>query len=107
MLQQMYKQDNVRRLLESYKITLTKRTMQKRYRSTFNFSINDPYGYDQYDHDPYIQEEVVPSLVVELEESSLLQIADKIAEFDDLMRDPETAKLLMEARFINRLKGNR
>jgi hypothetical protein len=34
-------------------------------------------------------------------------MADTLCEFRDLMRDPETAKLLMEAKFINRLKGNR
>jgi hypothetical protein len=32
---------------------------------------------------------------------------DSLNEIRELMRDPETAKLLMEARFINRLKGNR
>lgn len=100
----MYKEDSVRQLLESYKITLTKRTIQKRRRDRpFNFSSQ----IDPYDYDSYIQEEVVPTVVVEIEESRLLQMADKIAEFDDLMKDPETAKLLMEARFINRLKGNR
>jgi len=98
----MYKKDSVRQLMESYKITLTKRQLQRRYRSS-------PYSYsavDAFDEfSAYMQEEVVPTMVIEVEESSLLQIADKIAEFDDLMRDPETAKLVMEARFINRLKG--
>ena len=100
----MYKQDSVRQLMESYKITLTKRSMQRRYRST-------PYSYgaiDSFDSfSAYIQEVDVPTMLIEVEESGLQLIADKIAEFDDLMRDPETAKLLMEARFINRLKGNR
>lgn len=97
----MYKQDSVRQLIESYKITLTNRKMQKKHR-TYPFSISE---FDSFEH--HIQEEIVPTMVVELEEKSLQQIADKIVEFDDLMRDPETAKLLMEARFINRLKGNR
>lgn len=98
----MYKQDSVHQLMESYKITLTNRKMQKRLRSNpLGFGApNDSFEY-------YIQEEIVPTVVVELEEKSLQQIADKIVEIDDLMRDPETARLLMEARFINRLKGGR
>lgn len=100
----MYKQDSVRQLMESYKITLTKRSMQRRYRST-------PYSYgaiDSFDSfSAYTQEEVVPTMLIEVEEENFRVMADKIAEFDNLMRDPETAKLLMEARFINRLKGNR
>ena len=97
----MYKEDSVRQLLETYKVTLTNRKMQRRHRS-------QPYSYSSfntYDIDSYVQEEVVPTVVLEIEEDRLMQMADKIAEFDDLMKDPETAKLLMEARFINRLKG--
>jgi hypothetical protein len=100
----MYKKDSVRQLMESYKITLTKRLMQRRYRST-------PHSYgaiDSFDSfSDYIQEVDVPTMLIEVEESCLQLIADKIVEFDDLMKDPETARLLMEARFINRLKGNR
>jgi hypothetical protein len=98
----MYKQDSLHQLLESYKITLTKRTMQRKYRiDPYNFSITGP----DIEYNAYIRDEMVPMVVVELEEAQLLQMADKVVEFDDLMRDPETAKLLMEARFINRLKG--
>jgi len=37
-------------------------------------------------------------------EYDLYRIVDLVGEFDELMRDPETARQLMEARFINRLK---
>lgn len=37
-------------------------------------------------------------------EQSLDKIVNIVNEFEELMRDPETAELLMEARFINRLK---
>lgn len=106
----MYKKDSVRQLMESYRFTLTNRTMQRRPNYLAGSRHGDLYSYgtiDSYDYSSYIQEEVVPTVTIEIEESSLLQMADKIAEFDDLMRDPETAQLLMEARFINRLKGNR
>jgi hypothetical protein len=100
----MYKEDSVRQLLETYKVTLTNRKMQRRHRSQ-PYSYSGPDAFDALDAYSYVQEEVVPTVVLEIEEDRLMQMADKIAEFDDLMRDPETAKLLMEARFINRLKG--
>jgi hypothetical protein len=37
-------------------------------------------------------------------EQSLDRIVNIVTEYEELMKDPETAKLLMEARFINRLK---
>jgi hypothetical protein len=61
--------------------------------------------------DNYIDDRVrikeVELLTAEIPEDALAEIADTLCEFKDLMRDPETARLLMEARFINRLKGNR
>lgn len=101
----MYKKDSVRQLVESYKITLTNKKMQQQhsgYSDLYSYNVRDTYY-----HNAYMQVESVPVVTLDIEESRLLQIADKVAEFDDLMRDPETAQLLMEARFINRLKGNR
>ena len=53
------------------------------------------------------EEEHVPMVTAELPEKELTAMADALCEMRDLMKDPETARLLMEARFINRLKGNR
>ena len=57
-----------------------------------------------YNPDMYFQEEVINMVKMTLPEQSLTRIIDIVNEFDVLMRDPETAKLVMEARFINRLK---
>lgn len=100
----MYKQDSVRQVLQDYKITITDRTVERRHRpiSYCSWTVNDldPYSYQ-------IEEELIPVLKIEVQEAEFTKIADTLCEIRDLMRDPETAKLLMEAKFINRLKGNR
>ena len=101
----MYKQDSYRQILTDYKITVTDRKMERR-------RIHKPVSYsamnipDLLDYMSF-EEEIVPIIKVEIPEKEFTAMADKLCEFNDLMRDPETARLLMEARFINRLKGNR
>ena len=104
----MYKQDSVRQILEDYKIKIIKQRMERR-------RIGQPYSYsamnisntfDQYDRLSF-EEEIVPMITADMPEKEFTAMADALCEMRDLMRDPETAKLLMEARFINRLKGNR
>ena len=99
----MYKQDSPHRVLLDYKITITERKMERRHKpnSYSQWNIPDPYVYN------YMEEEVVPVLKVEIQEAEFTKMANILCEFNDLMKDPETAQLLMEARFINRLKGNR
>lgn len=100
----MYKQDSVRQVLEDYKITVTGKKIERRHRpiSYCSWTVND---LDPYNHQ--IEEELIQVLKIEVQEAEFTKIADTLCEIRDLMRDPETAKLLMEARFINRLKGNR
>jgi len=104
----MYKQDSVRQVLSDYKIKIIKQRMERRQISQpYSYSaMNIPYVYDEYDRLSF-EEEIVPMITAELPEKEFTAIADALCEMRDLMRDPETAKLLMEARFINRLKGNR
>lgn len=97
----MSKNSNINQVFEVYKATLKDRRLQRK------CIPQPPFNYTAIDPPMYLQEEVVPTLTIEIEEENFRLMADKIAEFDNLMRDPETAKLLMEARFINRLKGNR
>jgi hypothetical protein len=99
----MYKQDSVRQILLDYKITISERKMERRQRpiSYCSWTVNEL--------DPYLQieEEIVTIIKAEIPEQAFTVMADALCEMKDLMRDPETARLLMEARFINRLKGNR
>jgi len=100
----MYKQDSVRQVLMDYKITITGNKVKRQYNAnpfTHITSWDDPVFYKQE------EEEHVPMIITEMPEREFTTMADTLCEFKDLMRDPETAKLLMEARFINRLKGNR
>jgi hypothetical protein len=101
----MYKQDSVRQILEDYKIKIIKQRMERRHTSQpYSYSaLNIPNAYDYISY----EEEIVPMITAELPEKEFTAMADTLCEMRDLMRDPETAKLLMEARFINRLKGNR
>ena len=97
----MYKQDSVHQVLLDYKITITGNKVKRQYdMNTFTHitSWDDPVSY---------KEEHVPMIITEMPEQAFTAMADALCEMKDLMRDPETAKLLMEARFINRLKGNR
>ena len=95
---------DIRQLVDRYRIKLTDRKVESRY------NLADYTSYNSYAREylqDYVQYESQPVLVMEISESEFEQIAAKVCEFDNLMRDPETAQLLMEARFINRLKGNR
>jgi hypothetical protein len=101
----MYKKDSVTQFLMDYKIAITGSKIQKRY-DLKNYVVDHSDFMDRYIDDRVHLKEV-ELLTAEIPEDSLTEIADTLCEFRDLMRDPETAKLLMEARFINRLKGNR
>lgn len=100
----MYKQDSIRQVLMDYKITITNTKMVQRRHRPVSYSAMNIVDYDAY---MQIEEETVPILLAEIPEKEFAVMADALCEMRDLMRDPETARLLMEARFINRLKGNR
>lgn len=96
----MYKQDSIHQILLEYKITVTDRKMERRHRPMSYSTMNIP---DLHDYLSF-EEEIVPVIKAEIPEKEFTAMADTLCEFRDLMKDPETAKLLMEARFINRLK---
>lgn len=65
------------------------------------------YSYNpQYDDiiDYKFTETHMPCYKMEVSERALVQIVNKLNEFESLMNDPETAKMLHEAQFIYRLK---
>ncbi len=68
-------------------------------------SAMDSYGMYYQNHD-YVSFDIERFNMYKMSvpEQSLDKIVNIVNEFEELMRDPETAKLLMEARFINRLK---
>jgi hypothetical protein len=94
--------NDTRQFVDRYRIKVTDRKVESRYHPADYISYNR-YA-SEYLQD-YVQYESHSVLVIEISESEFDQVAAKVREFDDLMRDPETAQLLMEARFINRLKG--
>lgn len=100
----MYKQDSVRQIIEDYKIKISSQRMERRHIQPDYSAVNISNVFDRYDSLSF-EEEIVPMITVDLPEKEFTAIADALCEMKDLMRDPETAKMLMEARFINRLKG--
>ena len=96
----MYKQDSVRQILEDYKITINGSKVKRQYDATPVSS-----HWDQYMDYSVIPSRDVTMITADMPEKEFTAMADALCEMRDLMRDPETAKLLMEARFINRLKG--
>jgi hypothetical protein len=91
-------------VLLDYKITVTgTKIKRQRYLNPFtkvNASWTDNF---------FIEEQIedVQMITADIPEREFTAMLDALGEMRELMRDPETAKLLMEARFINRLKGNR
>lgn len=83
----------------TYNIRDVNRTMEAR--SIFR-------SFDKWSMEPYenLTSEVhhIPVLTLKIDEKTLESIAGKVLEIDELLSDPECARLLMEARFIHRLK---
>jgi hypothetical protein len=66
-------------------------------------TISDYHNYDKFlDAQVYQQTETMYKL--EIGERQLEQIVEIVNEWQDLMANPQSADLLMEARFINRLQ---
>lgn len=101
----MYKPDSIHQILLDYKITISNQRMERRYLPRpYSYSAMNVIDYDTYTR---TEEEVVSMITADMPEKEFTAMADALCEMRDLMRDPETAQLVMEARFINRLKGNR
>jgi hypothetical protein len=63
----------------------------------------DSYAFSAMDYAEFTTQHV-NMYKMSIPEFNLDRIVNVVCEHDELMQDPETAKLLMEARFINRLK---
>jgi flagellar motor switch protein FliM len=94
-------EDRARQFVAQYRISDIKQTIKARheYADYFNTYMTDPYRFE-----PTIQYTHVKMLSMEMEEASFARIVDKMTELEELESDPETAKLLHEAKFIHRLK---
>jgi hypothetical protein len=94
---------DIRRFVEHYRIS----KLDAKQEEYYNHS-SHPLWYGKNAYDYKMQQEFRIKYTMELDEHSLLDIINRMKQFDeynDMMRDPETAKLVMEAKFIYRLKG--
>lgn len=63
-------------------------------------------GYSRnYSNNFQIAYDTIPAFAVTIGEVQLLEIIEKLGEYEALMRDPESRRLIMEAKFMNRLKN--
>jgi hypothetical protein len=90
--------------LHANEITISgTKIIRKRTAQALRLAMSNPgYPFDDYFT---TQDEEVLTLTMDIPEKNFISIVEKIQEVESLMRDPETARLLMEARFISRLKG--
>lgn len=66
---------------------------------------NRVYDYVKHDYEPlHVRQRTRPYIKCELPQNCFEELAGITEEWFELMRDPECAQLVMEARFINRLK---
>jgi hypothetical protein len=97
-----YEMEQLKKFVERYGVRDIKVEPAQYYKvnplDTYAFSANDFAQFETH---------YVNMYKMSIPEDKLDRIANIVTEFDDLMQDPETAKLLMEARFINRLKRGR
>jgi hypothetical protein len=91
--------ENIKKFMLNYNIQDVKMDRQQT-KHVLPMSWNDL----TYMPEQYFETELINMFKMSVPEKSLEKIVETVNEFDELMRDPETAKLLMEARFINRLK---
>lgn len=95
--------EKAKMFVQRYRIAEIKETIKARHTGIDYF--NSYYNYsDPWREVPMSTYTHVRVFSMEIEESMFSEIINKIAELDELMRDPETAKLLHEAKFIHRLK---
>jgi hypothetical protein len=95
----MDQSQQLKQFAHSYNIREVRREIEAR--SSFSpLDMWDSSVYDKLSVEVYH----VPVLILKIDEKELGSIAAKVSEIDELMQDPECAKLLMEARFIHRLK---
>lgn len=90
---------NLKKFVADYGIKDIKILTEERYK----FNPPDSYAFTAQEYLHY-QTELINFYNLSIPENSLDKLVNIITEFEELMRDPESAKLLMEARFINRLK---
>jgi tRNA U54 and U55 pseudouridine synthase Pus10 len=77
--------------------------IQKDYYGTIPYNVH--FDYQKNDYEPiYIRQEKKSYIKCEIPQDKFEELADITEEWFELMQDLECAKLLMEARFINRLK---
>ena len=92
--------NNLRYFIQDYGISEINRK-EEQYRTPESYDTFSNY----FNNYTYVIHATRIKYSMEIEEEKFLNIVHKVTEYDNLMKDPETAKLVMEAKFISRLKG--
>jgi hypothetical protein len=96
--------DQARRVADRYQISNIKTRIEERVRHlpTHSRDIWDETSY--IDFDRYMERSHVTMLTMDIAEPEFAKMVSTLDEWDDMMRDPEAARLILEAKFIHRLR---
>jgi hypothetical protein len=95
--------EQARRVIDRYRISNVKSRIEERAHTLpMHYSLGEDAAY--MDYDSYIQQSHVHMLTMDIAEPEFARMVNILDEFDDMMRHPEVAKLILEAKFIHRLR---
>jgi hypothetical protein len=97
--------EKAKKFAARYRLTEVKENIKARHETAdySYYNYKDPWA----SYEPYLRYTHVRVYSMEIEGSMFAEIIDKVSELDELMQDPETARLVCEAKFIHRLKNGR
>jgi len=95
--------DQARRIIDKYRISNVKTRVETIAQTLpIHFSLGEDAAY--MDYDAYIHKSHVNMLTLDIAEPEFSRMVSILDEWDDMMRHPDVAKLILEAKFIHRLR---
>jgi len=95
--------DQARRVIDRYRISNVKTRVEAIAQTLpIHFSLGEDAAY--MDYDAYIHKSHVNMLTLDIAEPEFAKMVSTLDEWDDMMRHPEVAKLILEAKFIHKLR---
>jgi hypothetical protein len=93
--------DQARRVVDRYRISNIKTRVEAIAQTLpMDYSSVDTW----IDYDAYMYKSYVNMITMDIAEPEFAKMISKLDELDDMMQHPEVAKLLLEAKFIHRLR---
>jgi hypothetical protein len=95
--------DQARRVIDRYRISNVKTRVEAIAQTMpIHFMFGEDAAY--LDYDAYIHKSHVTMLTMDVPEPEFARMVGALDELHDMMQHPEVAKLILEAKFIHRLR---